>query len=135
MPNSQYKRRSVNFSPFEVEAVMSLLDARIADAPSEKDRHFHTELARKVIGTPCFDNPIVLGSKDLFDIISSTKSKFIEWPSDLYLSSKKLTQEEISKLALASSFVMWLNQQGNLRRIVDFDLTDMSYEFEALGEE
>lgn len=129
-----YQRRSVDLLPSEFEAVLDLLAQRTANSSSDKDRSFHEQLSRKIANTPCWDNPIVMGSKELLQITSWAKSKFVDLPSNLYLSNRKLAHEEITKLALASSVIMWLNEQSNLRRLVDFDFTDISSQFEAYDE-
>jgi|ERR1035437_4826517 hypothetical protein len=81
---------------------------------------------------PKSDLPIT--SDDLFLIVSSAKQKFIGLPSDLYISNKKIEESDFKHIALANAVIMWLNNKDLLKRLVGFDYTDKSYQYETTEE-
>lgn len=74
---------------------------------------------------------IVFTHKDLLNIKDLAKNEFRNLPGDLWLSNKKLEENEVVQISLANAIVSWLNGKELINGSVSFDYTDHSSEFET----
>jgi hypothetical protein len=77
---------------------------------------------------------VLIGSNDLFLIISNAKNEYGKIRGDLRISNKSVEEKYFIHIALANSMIMWLNGKNLLKRLAKFDYTDHSYEFEETEE-
>ena len=73
---------------------------------------------------------ILITSKDFFDLMSLTKLEYHRLTADLHLSNKKVEENDFKHISLASALIMWLNGKNLLKRLVKFDYTDQSSQYE-----
>lgn len=129
-----YKRKSVDLEPEECEALLELIADKIPKTKSDPEEAFYKRIQHTILSTPNHDNTIVLGHKDFQSIIMNSITTFVNLPINTGLSNKTLTKQENTYLAIAHSVIMWLNQNSNLRRTVDFDHTNESAHFEGIDD-
>jgi hypothetical protein len=77
---------------------------------------------------------VLIGPKDLVQIVSTAKSQHVFLPANLYISNKKVEEEDFRYISLANSLILWLNGKELLKKLVRFDITDLSNEFEETEE-
>jgi len=77
---------------------------------------------------------VLIGSNDLFLIISAAKHEYNRIRGDLRISNKPIEEKDFVHIALANSMIMWLNGKNLLKRLAKFDYTDHSYESEETEE-
>jgi hypothetical protein len=77
---------------------------------------------------------IVFTHKDLLQIKDMAKNEFRNLPGNLYLSNKKLEENEVIQISLANAIVSWLNHKELMNGSVSFDYTDHSNEFDGSEE-
>lgn len=77
---------------------------------------------------------ILISLKDLFHIVSVAKNEYFNLRADLYVSNKRVEENDFKHIALANSLIMWLNGHRLLKQLVKFDLTDTSSQYEQTEE-
>jgi len=85
------------------------------------------------VDAACEKQPeVLITNKDLFFIISNAKSFYSNIPSNVYISNKKIEENDFKHIALVNSIVMWLNGKNLVKKLVKFDYTDHSCQYEEL---
>lgn len=74
----------------------------------------------------------LISIKDLFYMISTAKDQYCKLPSDLNISNKKVDEGDFKHISLANSVLVWLNSNNLLKRLVRFDYTDKSSQYEEM---
>lgn len=74
---------------------------------------------------------ILITEKDLFFIKSTAIDEYKRLPNDTRLSGKEIDQKDLVHISLANSLLGWLNGKGFLKRLVKFDFTDHSTDYEG----
>ena len=73
---------------------------------------------------------VLITSKDFFDLMSLTKLEYHRLHADLHISNKKVEESDFKHISLARAVIMWLNGKNLLKRLVKFDYTDQSSQYE-----
>ena len=76
----------------------------------------------------------LISAKDLFYLVSLAKNEYHHLRADLYISNKRVEENDFKHIALASALIMWLNGHRLLKRLVKFDFTDTSAQYEETEE-
>ncbi len=71
-------------------------------------------------------------SNGLFHILSMAKNEFLRLPAELYLTNKKVEENEFVHISVATALIMWLNKEGLLKKLAVFDYTDHSCDYEEM---
>lgn len=77
---------------------------------------------------------ILITVKDLFLIISSAKTEYRNVPLDAHISHKKVDECDFKHISFANAVILWLNGNRLLKKLVKFDYTDKSNEYETTEE-
>ncbi len=77
---------------------------------------------------------VLISAKDLFYLISSAKNEYGHLRADLYISNKRVEENDFKHIALANALIMWLNEKKVLKNLVKFDFTDTSAQYEETEE-
>lgn len=80
------------------------------------------------------DKQYLITDNDLFLIISSAKSEYVNLPNEIILSGKKVDPSDFKHIALVKAVISCLNQKGMLNGDVDFDTSDPSSAFDSIEE-
>jgi hypothetical protein len=73
---------------------------------------------------------VLITSNQLFGIISSAKDEYHKLVPNLHISNKIVDQNDLKHISLANAFILWLNGNKLLKRLVKFDYTDNSCQYE-----
>ena len=73
---------------------------------------------------------VLITSKDLFQIVSLAKRGYHDLHADIHISNKKVEQNDFRHISLANAVILWLNEKNLLKRLVIFDYTDHSCQYE-----
>lgn len=76
----------------------------------------------------------LISAKDLFYLVSLAKNEFSHLRADLYISNKRVEENDFKHIALANALIMWLNGNKILKNLVKFDFTDTSAQYEETEE-
>jgi hypothetical protein len=101
---------------------------------SEKERvtKLCGSIVKKVLDAQQTQKDTYITSKDLFHIISLAKSEYPKLVGDLHLSNKKVEECDFKHISLATAVILWLNGNKLLKRLVRFDFTDNSCQYEEI---
>jgi hypothetical protein len=77
---------------------------------------------------------VLLTSKDLFSLISLAKTEYLRLPGNLHISNNVVSENDFKHISFANAVILWLNGHKLLKRLVKFDYTDNSSEFEETEE-
>lgn len=106
----------------------------ISGSLRETKTHLCHSLWAKLDNVEQIQPDALISSKDLFYLVSSAKTEFLGLRADLYLSNKRVDENDFKHIALANALIMWLNGHKLLKRLVKFDFTDISSQYEETEE-
>jgi hypothetical protein len=76
----------------------------------------------------------VITAKELYLLISQAKREYLSLPSDMHVSGKRVDKQDLVHVAVANALILWLNGKNLLKRLVKFDITDQSGQYEETDE-
>jgi hypothetical protein len=76
----------------------------------------------------------LISAKDLAFIVAQAKTEYVHLPGDLHISNQKVEEKDFKHISLANAVIMWLNSKGLLNKLVKFDYTDQSSQYEETDE-
>lgn len=74
---------------------------------------------------------ILITAKDLFFIKSLANDEYRRLPSNTKLSGKEVEQKDLVHISVANALISWFNSKDILKRLVRFDNTDDSFDYES----
>jgi hypothetical protein len=72
----------------------------------------------------------LITSKDFSDIKDLTNREYQFLLPDTHISNKRVEERDLVHISLANAVIMWLNGRNLLKKLVKFDFTDSSYQYE-----
>jgi len=75
---------------------------------------------------------VLITFKDLFDLKSSAKSEYVQLNGNLNISKKEVEKADFVHISLTNALILWLNRNNLLKKLVKFDFTDNSFEYESM---
>jgi hypothetical protein len=76
---------------------------------------------------------VLVTAKDLFLIKSMAVGEYGKLSKNVRVSDRDIEQKDFVHVSLANALFLWLNSKGLLKRLVKFDYTDDSSEYEGNG--
>lgn len=77
---------------------------------------------------------ILITHKDYKNLLSLAKDEWVKLPKELRISNKETDDKDLVRFSLANALIMWLNNKNVLKRLVRFDFTDHSNEYDSTGD-
>lgn len=72
---------------------------------------------------------------DLYQLISDAKSQYVNLPLNPEISGKRVDKTDLTSIAVMEAFILYLNKNNLLKKLVKFDYTDSSHEYNDSNEE
>lgn len=120
---------------FSVEAVKKRNVKLYEEDNFEADRksvELCDDILEKINLASMAKDDVIIRIKDLFFIKSLAIREFNNFSLPTSLSNIQLEQNDLLHVALIKSLIMWLNGNNLLKRLVQFDTTDNSTQFESI---
>lgn len=130
----------IEMSEREAEVVLKLMSLGLANNPEEnkETKSKMVELAlsatTSILEAHTPPEPLKITLNDLFLIKSAANAEYQRLPINLHISNKAVESSDLVHIALANSFIMWLNGKHVLKKLAGFDYTDLSAEYESIEE-
>lgn len=130
----------VEMSEHEAAAVLKLMEVGWLNYREEnkETKSKMSELAisatKKLIAAHTPTEPLKISENELFLLKSAANAEYQRLPTNLHISNKRVDTQDLVHIALANALIMWLNGKNVLKRLAQFDYTDLSSEFESMEE-
>jgi len=76
----------------------------------------------------------LITAKEFLHIMSLTKDQYHLLPLNLHISDKPVEEKDLKHISFANALLMWLNGNSILKKLVKFDYTDKSAQYEITEE-
>ena len=129
----------VDLTMEEIEAIHTFIGTAWAFSPIEdtepegKMLRLRQSIENKLKETQ-MSADLVITNRDFFGIRSLAVGTYKTLGSNLYISNKKVESRDLANISLAESLLVWLNSKGVLKKLVRFDFTDCSADFEPMND-
>jgi len=77
---------------------------------------------------------VMITANDLFLLISQAKREYLSLNSGLHISGIEVDKKDLPHISVTNALLLFLNGENLLKKMVRFDITDQSGQYEELEE-
>jgi hypothetical protein len=122
----------VNRSLIREKDYWSAMGPEVSGVLIENNLTVVVDVVKKLWASNQPQEDVLIQAKDFLNLIAMARKEFLRLNGDLHISNKKVEQKDLVHISVANSLIVWLNGKNLLKKLVKFDYTDHSCDYEEM---